>query len=187
MGSFYSSHVLRGPSQAQVLKWLGDRPAFVSQTVAGNTVVLDAACESQDGRALAALASGMSAHFGCAVLALLNHDDDILYFELYENGRKIDEYNSMPGYFGDGDPEAGPAGGDAARLAAIFGAANSAQVEDVLRKRDYAFAVERHMDLALALGLPAFSVGLGYTYAKDGQFPLGTTPDTYRHSGQPER
>src|SRR5262245_39868131 len=136
MGSFYTSHILRGPSQDQVLDWLEQRPAYVSVTEAGNTVVLDAACESQDGEELAGLAARLSGEFQCPVLALLNHDDDIFYFELYEGGKKTDEYNSSPGYF-EGDPKAGPSGGDAARLARIFGVTDSARVERVLRKRDY--------------------------------------------------
>ncbi len=184
MGSFYTSHLVRGPSQSQVLSWLGDRPAFVSKTDNGNTVVLDAACESQDGEELAALATGLSAHFDCTVLALLNHDDDILHFELYERGEKTDEYNSTPGYFDGSDSAAGPTGGDALRLASLFGAADSSAVESVLRKPDYVFAMERHRDLAAALGLPAFSVGLGYTYAEAGELPPGTVPGTYAHSAK---
>jgi hypothetical protein len=49
MGSFYTSHVVRGPSQAQVLAWLSNRPAFVSLTERAVTVILDEACESQEG------------------------------------------------------------------------------------------------------------------------------------------
>jgi len=183
MGSFYTSHVVHGASQPQILAWLKQRPAYVSVTHGRTTVVLDAACESQDGEELAALASDLSTQFKCPVLALLNHDDDILYFELYENGEKTDEYDSSPGYFGEGDPEAGPAGGDAARLAKIFGVADSAPIEATLRNPDYVFAMERHRDLAAALGLPEFSVGLGYTYVEAGDLPPGTAPGTYTHSG----
>jgi hypothetical protein len=61
----------------------------------------------------------------------------------------------------------------------VFGVANSAPIETALRNPDYVFAVERHSDLALALGLPEFSVGLGYTYAEAGDLP----PGTYTHSG----
>lgn len=186
MGSFYTSHVVRGPSQSQVLSWLKERPAYVSVTQSGTTVVLDAACESQDGEELAALAAGLSAQFNCPVLALLNHDDDILYFELYEGGEKTDEYNSSPGYFGEGDPEAAPSGGDAARLASVFGVTDSVRIEAALRNPDYVFAMERHRDLAAALGLPEFSVGLGYTYVEADDFPLGITQDVYTHSGKSE-
>ena len=95
MGSFYTSHTLRGPSQQQVMKWLDGRSAFVSSTEKKLTTILDEACESQDGEQLAALALQLSAHFHCPVLAVLNHDDDILYFELYEDGEKTDEYKAM--------------------------------------------------------------------------------------------
>jgi hypothetical protein len=186
MGSFYTSHIVRGPSQSQVLAWLKERPAYVSVTQGGTTVVLDAACESQDGEELAELAAGLSAQFKCPVLALLNHDDDILYYELHESGKKTDEYNSSPGFFGEGESEAGPSGGDAARLAKAFGVTDSAPIEAALRNPGYVFAMERHRDLAAALGLPEFSVGLGYTYAEAGEFPPGTPPDAYTHSGARE-
>src|SRR2546421_4099689 len=116
MGSFYTSHTVRGPSQQALLAWLGARPALVSKTEAGTTVVLDAACEDQGGEKPAELAAQISGHFQCAVLATLNHDDDILYFELYENGVKTDEYNSNPAYFDEDAESDEPSGGDATRL-----------------------------------------------------------------------
>jgi hypothetical protein len=182
MGSFYTNHTVRGPSQQELLDWLGTRPALVSKTQARTTVVLDAACEDQDGEKLAELAAQISSHFRCAVLAVLNHDDDILYFELYENGQKTDEYNSNPAYFSeDAEPDE-PSGGDATRLCSVFGAADPGNVDTVLRKTEYVFATERHHALALALGLPLHSVGLGYNYVSEGDLPPGCPNGEYRHS-----
>ncbi len=105
-------------------------------------------------------------------MALLNHDDDILYFELYEDGQKTDEYNSSPGYFGNEVDEEGPSGGNSVRLAKVFGVNDPQKIEGALRQVDYVFAMERHHDLASALGLPEFSVGLGYSYlSSEGQIP----------------
>jgi hypothetical protein len=181
VGSFYTSHTLRGPSQEDVLGALSGRTALVSRAQNGCVTVLDEACETQDGELLAQLARELSARFRCPVLALLNHDDDVLYFELYENGEKTDEYNSTPGYF-EGAEISGPTGGDPKRLAAAFGVSDVAAVEAALRADEYVFAMERHRDLAEALSLPACSVGVGYTYAEAGELPPGVPGDAYAHT-----
>lgn len=186
MGSFYTSHTLHGPSQDRVLEWLAGRPAYVSTTDRSVTTVLDKECESQDGESLATLAQQLSEHFGCAVLAVLNHDDDILYFELYESGEKTDEYNSSPGYFGEEVEDDGPTGGDADRLVAAFGAGSAENVGIVLRKPDYVFATERHRDLFAALGLPAASVGLGFNYVEAGDLPPWAPAGYFARSGSSE-
>ena len=179
MGSFYTSHTLRGPSQAEVLSWLKGRPSLVSSSERSFTTVLDEACESQDGEELAALGASLSEHFKCPVLAVLNHDDDILYFELYVNGKKSDEYNSNPAYFGEEVEEDAPSGGSAALLAEAFGASDAGRVEAILRNSEYVFAMERHRDLAAALGIPEFAVGVGYTYASAGDPPPWVAEGTY--------
>jgi hypothetical protein len=167
MGSFYTSHTLKGPSREEVVSWLGDRPAYVSKSERSFVTVLDEACESQDGAILAALGASLSEQFKCPVLAVLNHDDDILYFELYENGEKSDEYNSTPAYFNEDAEDDAPCGGDATRLASAFGAVDPKAIESVLRRADYTFASERHLHLAAALGVPEFSVAIGYGYAAE--------------------
>ena len=48
---------------------------------------------------MAELGTRLSLEFGCPVLAVLNHDDDILWYQLFENGKLADEYDSTPGYF----------------------------------------------------------------------------------------
>lgn len=182
MGSFYTSHTLRGPSQAEVLSFLKDRSALVSRAEGGFVTVLDEACEEQDGEVLSEVARSLSSKFQCPVLAVLNHDDDVLYFELYENGTKTDEYNSTPSYFDEEVEDSGPSGGDAERLATAFGGKDLSKIEEVLRNEEYVFAHERHHDLAELLGFPAFSVAIGYTYAAAGELPPGTTENAYAHT-----
>ena len=179
MGSFYTSHTLRGPPQAEVLSWLKGRSAYVSRSERSFTTVLDEACESQDSEELAALGASLSEHFKCPVLAVLNHDDDILYFELYDKGKKSDEYNSNPAYFGEEVEDDAPSGGSAALLTAAFGAADAGRIEAVLRNSEYIFATERHKDLAAALGLPEFAVGIGFRYAAAGDPPPWVAEGTY--------
>jgi hypothetical protein len=179
MGSFYTSHTLRGPPQAEVLARLKGRSSYVSTSERSFTTVLDEACESQDIEELAALGANLSEHFKCPVLAVLNHDDSILYFELYESGKKSDEYNSNPAYFGEEAEDNGPSGGNAALLAAAFGASDTNAIEAILRGSEYVFATERHQDLAAALGIPEFAVGIGYTYAEAGDPPPWVPEGTY--------
>jgi hypothetical protein len=181
LGSFYTNHTVRGPSQSKLLEWLRDRPAYVSKSERGLSVVLDAESEDQDGEVLAGLASEISGQLNCHVLAVLNHDDDVLYFELYENGEKIDEYNSSPAFFNESAESDEPTGGNAALLSTIFGASDQGKVEAALRG-DYVFAFERHRDLALALGLPMYSVGLGYNYVSEGDLPPDAPDGEYKHS-----
>jgi hypothetical protein len=196
MGSFYTSHTVHGPAQAQILDWLQDRPAYVSSTTDNAiTIVLDEASESQDPAELAGLASGLSARFNCPVLALLNHDDDVLYFELYENGKKTDQYNSTPDFMGEepdedeagdeagGDGRTPPSGGDATRLAAAFGG-DAAAVEAALRGTGFVLQVERHKALATALNIPGFAIGIGYHYAAAKDYPDDVPPETYVHTGE---
>ncbi len=182
MGSFYTSHTLRGPSQAEVLSFLKDRSALVSRSEHSFVTVLDEACEEQDGEVLSEVAASLSGKFRCPVLAVLNHDDDVLYFELYEQGAKTDEYNSTPAYFDEEVEESAPSGGNAERLASAFGAKDVSAIEAVLRNEEYVFSYERHRDLAELLGFPAFSVAIGYTYAAAGELPPGTTENVYAHT-----
>lgn len=188
MGGFYTNYTLRGPSQEDVLSQLADRKAFVSPQSNGCVVVYDEASDSQDQEVIAALASRLSGRLGCPVLAVLDHDDDILWFQFYEEGKLTDEYNSTPGYF---DPSAGPgvpAGGDAQRLCEAFGASDVAAVESVLRKSffdddGYVFAHERHADLVKALGTPDFAVLKAYASFERGEIPDGFSPEDFVKSG----
>ena len=148
----------------------------------GCIVVFDEQSDEQDQEVITELASRMSREFGCPVLAVLNHDDDIFWYQLYLSGKLADEYDSSPGYFDPSAAPSVPAGGDAQKLCSAFGASNVAEVESVLRKSSfdeggYTFAVERHIDLARALGIPSFGVGAGFRYVADGEVPDGLEED----------
>ena len=164
MGDFYTNYTIRGPSQQDVANALAGRNAVVTPAHNGCVVAFDEQSDEQDREIIAKLASRLSGKLRCPVLAVLNHDDDILWYQIYENGNLTDEYDSSPGYF---DPEAepcAPVGGDAQRLCVAFGVSNTATVESVLRKSSYdeegyASACERHADLLRALGLPECAVG----------------------------
>lgn len=182
MGNFYTNYTLRGPSQREVAGALGGRNAIVTPSENGCLVVFDEQSDDQDQQIIDDLASRLSSECQCAVLAVLNHDDDILWYRLYQDGELIDEYDSSPGYF---DPEAepsAPAGGDAQRLCTAFGASNVPQVNTILRKSScdddsYVFAFERHRDLVRSLALPSWAVGAAYANFDRDEYPEGLAPE----------
>lgn len=187
MGNFYTNYTLRGPSQQAVARALTGRSAIVSTEVNGCVVVFDEVSDGQDQEIIAQLGSTLSSEFDCPVLAVLNHDDDMLWYHLYKGGKLVDEYDSMPDdydpdtYYDDDETFSPPAGGDAQKLCAAFGSNNVKAVETVLRKSafdendGYTFEVERHSELTKLLGIPSFCAGCGYRYIMDGELPHGLT------------
>lgn len=189
MGSFYTNLTLRGPEQSAVAEYLGsrNRQAIVSPTVEGVTVVYDAITESQEPRRLTDLGRELSAQLDCPALAALNHDDGLLWLQLHVDGRLVDEYDSTPGYFEDTSPGS-PEGGDAQALCALFEAEGRAgEVERILRRPHgpggYAFASQRHRELAEALGIPPELVTVGYECLMRGEIPAGFDAEQFVHTG----
>ena len=189
MGNFYTNITLRS-HQARVIEVLEreERTAYVTPTVNGCTIVCDEECDEQDTDVLEELAALLSRELSCVTFAVLNHDDDVLIYWLYENGTLSDHYDSAPGYFSGDDDE--PSGGDAYRLCRAFGVPDQvAEVEDVLRTpsfsedEHYLFAIERHLDLIEALGIPLFAAGIGYTYLHRGETFEGLDRASLRHVG----
>ncbi len=179
MGNFYTNYTLRGPSQQSVAAELAGRSAIVTPSQAGCVVVFDEESEDQDQEIIAELGSRLSGRLSCPLLAVLNHDDDILWYQLYLNGELIDEYDSAPDYFGQAEEGEGgvegssvPKGGDAEKLCRAFAVKGASKVEKILRnQKDYAFAVERHAALVDALGLPSFSAGTGFGQVSGDELP----------------
>jgi hypothetical protein len=136
----------------------------------GYVVAYDEEADSQAIEPILRVGSLLSQEAQASVLAVLNHDDDILCYWLFEQGQLTDSYNSRPDYFGEGEGEGeADQGGDVRRLcAALQPRAALPQVEEILRG-DHVFAVEQHQQLAELLGLPSWSVGFGYRYAAEGE------------------
>lgn len=177
LGNFYVNYTLRGPSPQDVVKALAGRSAYVTPEEHGCVVAFDEESE-QNAEAVSALAARLSRELHCAVLAVLNHDDDILWYQLCVDGELADEYDSTPGYFdSDATAPSAPRGGDARKLCSAFGANDIDGVEKTLRSSiadgDYIFAVQRHDDLARLLGIPSFAVGCGYSHIVSGEMPDG--------------
>ena len=177
MGQFYTNFTCRGPSQQEVASALAGRSAIVTTAHNGCVVAYDEASEAQDFAIIGELGARLSSELHCPVLAAVVHDDDILFFQLYEGGEVTDDYDSSPGYFdADAEPSA-PDGGDAHRLCAAFGTTNVSEVSAILRKSTYdddgPDAADRHAQLVAALGLPPWAVGAGFSYVAEGEIPDG--------------
>jgi len=182
MGNFYTNYTLRGPSQQEVAAALAERSAIVTPAHYGCIVVFDEASDDQDQKVITKLAKQLSRGLSFPVLAVLNHDDDILWYQLYLNGKLADKYDSSPGYFEQSAAPSAPAGGNAQKLCSAFGSTSVSEVENILRKSSfdeggYTFAVERHADLVRALGISDFGVGAGFCSVSNGELPEGLDKD----------
>jgi hypothetical protein len=190
MGSFATNITLVrvAPSAVEPLLVEAGRSAFIGgQDI--HTVVYDEQGEAQDG-SHAALAQELSARLGCVAVASLNHDDDILYLQVFEGGEVRGEYNSAPDYFADAygfdDPDAEPDAGDGgdvgvggerfslgldpARFAALVGHGDADRLA-ALMAGDEVFASDLHHAVASELGLPTAACGFGFTYLARGELP----------------
>ena len=182
MGNFYTNYTLRTTNQKAAAMALFGHNAAVTPDRNGCVVVFDEESDKQDEKCITELAAKLSREFHCPVLAVLNHDDDILWYHLYEDGQLTDEYNSSPNYFEASEEPSAPTGGNAQRLCAAFGAADVAAVERVLRKSafeegGYVFAFQRHGDLVRLLGIPEFAVGTSYASFDSDEYPEGLSSD----------
>lgn len=179
MGNFYVNYTLRGPDQSAVASVLAGRSAIVTPALDDCVVVFDEESDEQNQEIITELASHLSGKLRCPLLAVLNHDDGILWYQLYLNGELVDGYDSAPGYFDTEDEEAalrGSEGGDAKKLCAAFETDAVAEVERILRKPSaedggYVFAVERHDDLVGALGIPSYGNGFSFRSFSDDDLP----------------
>ncbi|HEY5895797.1 MAG TPA: hypothetical protein VIT91_21460 [Chthoniobacterales bacterium] len=173
MGHFYQNFTIRGVSRDDLVAALSGRKAFIGPVSGDCVVVFDRRSEDESNTELGL---DISEQFNCPVLAVCNHDDDLLFYQLFEGMLPVDEYSSCPAYFDPAEPET-PTGGDVQRLCAAFGSINVSEVEAILRKPSdesgYVMAFERHRDLVRALGLPSYAVGSSYYYISDGELPDG--------------
>jgi hypothetical protein len=150
------------------------RTAIVAPDHPGGVTVYDEASESQDIRILAELAQIVSQDLQCPALAVLNHDDSILALALYENGELTTDYET--GHTRDLS---------VATLCRAWRRRSAAfSLWVLLHAPRPIFEVTRHSLLARLLGLPPWSVGTGYNYLQQGEFPPGLSPANVRDIGK---
>ena len=186
MGTFCTNITLIGADPAAVeahLVAIG-RTAYLG-TWGDRTVVYDEVGEAQDG-SHAALAAELSEVLGCVAVASLDHDDDILYLQVFGHGESLGEYNSAPDYFDDddeddeddverdegddGSPARWALGLDPETLVRAVGHGDAAHLA-VIADRDAVFATDLHLAIVTELGLPTAACGVGFTYLSRGELP----------------
>jgi hypothetical protein len=191
VGSFYTNVTVRVTDEQAVQQHLAskDQRAFVSRTEGSALVVFGRDSEDQDYAVLCDLAADLSTQFKCVALAVMNHDDDVLLYTLYQRGRAIDAYNSAPAYF-DEDRSAEDRGGDAQRLADAFNVPDQAsQIEAALRRESgtddgVVFETDRHAQLVEALASPKCAVGTGYNYLDAQEYPEDYAAEDFTQVGE---
>ena len=175
MGNFYTNLVMRAADLDTVASLLESegRRAYVAK-VGAATFVYDERCDRQDIAELRGLAGIVSRQCGIPVLAACNHDDDVLWLALAEDGLVVSVYNSFPAFFDQGGDA--PELREVARICAAFGATERATELDGLLRTPRAaigFEFERHQKVARLLGVSPDASILGYTYVRNGE--LGYT------------
>ncbi len=171
MGNFYVNFSVKGAEPRQVasaLEGVGRR-AIVTPSQSGYVVAYDEEADRQATRPILEVGSLLSRETGRPVLAILNHDDDVLCYWLFEGGELSDSYNSNPDAFEEEDGAPPWQTGDAEKLCAAIGPGAEISAVEAALRGDHVFAVERHQVLADALSLPSWSVGFGYGYVADGE------------------
>jgi hypothetical protein len=170
MGNFYTNVTLRTSERAAVVEHMRAhrRDCFISPNRKGFTTVYDRLCEDQDIHNLEALATDLSAQFRCTALAVLNHDDSILWVGLIRDGVWITKYNSSERF-----------SGSAFKIAREFGVLGLAPLVSFLMRCPMLFQIMRHAAIAATIGIPKFSVGFGYEYLLRGERPDGVSADEF--------
>lgn len=185
MGNFYVNHTLRTADRERIGDAFMGRKAFISPVISGMAIVYDMMSDMQYEPVITDLGMQLSDGFKVPVLAVLNHDDDILAYWLFERGKEIDSYNSAPDYFENVANPRGPIGGKAEALCAMFGAGDASVIEPILRTNDdrYLFAVHRHAALLQALGFAQDAFFYGYRYLESGEVPEGLSKGDFIEVG----
>ncbi|HZL36453.1 MAG TPA: hypothetical protein VFC78_14135 [Tepidisphaeraceae bacterium] len=174
MSSFYANITLQSADIEELAAYLksnGD-VAYVAAGSKGTAVVFHEDLSAQE-----RLAARLSAHFGCPALLVMAYGRGVLLYHLYEKGEQTDAYVSCP--HDDLELRDPAPAGNAQLLCAAFGMERSERrVESILRKegkpeQPYEYAINRHGELAQALGLPAFAAGTGFGAIEMGELPAG--------------
>lgn len=178
MGSFITNFQVRSESSDAVLKAmtpLCKARAYVSPPGNGWVTVFDEKCDEQDDAVIRKVATGLTKKLKTSVIAFLVHDSDVLCYWLYRDGKKIDEYNSIPDYFGEADEEAIEAlrGNPEALAACSAASATAADFAKLLDPESQgAFAELTLIELAKLLGIDEHRVSVGFNYFDQGEHGL---------------
>jgi len=142
-------------------------------------VVYDQKSEEQDFAEIEKLGKKLSEACEAAVLGAALHDDDVLYLWLFQSGKQMDFYNSLPEYFDPNAEPGPPEGGDSRLLCEAFGAARKKKrVEKLLRANllddelpEIPGELGRHQEQIKELGMPPFAAAVTYSSVEGNCLP----------------
>lgn len=193
MGAFIVNFNVRSNDRHSVEKTLRDMKvaaAWVTAPKNGWITVYEERASGQDEERIQELSQRLSA--SAAVVALLVHDSDVLCYWLYERGKLLDEYNSCPDYFEDGDPAAAAESRGKPEVLLNYCAAGKklADVQQTLGNTDRVFAEEQLTEMAELLGIDPTRARMDFAYVGNELAPteidavfVGTKPAPDRASG----
>lgn len=177
MGAFITNLHVRTDDRKRLigaLRLANALPACVSPAFNGWTSAFPAATESQEQEVLVRVTRQVAAHVKVPTISFLVHDSDIFRY-VFAHGRLRDEYNSEPGYWGDGDEP--PAGGNVNLLLKCCGAAASVRkLADLLKRKRVGgkpagSAEELMYELGKLLGINGDLLANSYAYLKGRSLP----------------
>ena len=109
------------------------------------------------------------------IVAVTNHDDDILIIETFAKGQRTGHYNSCPGCF-DEDPSPEDLRPEFLAMEGFLALGEDVTVDALTNalnpEERYVFALYAHEAAVDLFELPPLSVGLGYRYITRGEFAL---------------
>ena len=173
MGNFYVNFSVKDVEPAKLAELFTKRgdTGFVGPEADGWTTVSTLNLELQDTAFNLECGNSVSATFETTVVGVLNHDDDVLLVDLFDEGTHDGQIVSNPGFFDGRDLD--PLIRHSDQFNRVFGNTSIIKILDALNA-EHVFAIELHREIAKALSLPSYSVGFGAAYAQRGEFaPMG--------------
>src|SRR5207249_8932397 len=114
-------------------------------------IIYDDECEGPNKSAIAQVVPDLTEHLACPALVAALIDDDVFWYQLYQSGNLIDEYDSTPGFFDPHAEPSPPSGGNAVKICQAFGVGEEIkEVDEILHQWGDAEMLpeDRHLELA---------------------------------------
>ena len=176
MGKFYVNFSVKSTDQQKMAAVLRDsgRIAIVSPPQSGYVIVYDEETDRQALSSIIQVGTLLSESANAPVLAVLNHDDRILRYWLFEKGAIVDAYDSRPDYFNKFFLDLNEEDDDEMKEIDTTQISRPEKLKDCLKlnldlvktkkilRNKYPSETTRHRAFATELGLPDWSVGVGY-------------------------
>lgn len=176
MGNFYINLAVKGASSEMLRQTLGvlSFSSIIAPDVDGHSFIYADFFGSGDMQAPGRLAKSLSAQPGVEYAAFcMNADDDLLVYEFWSKGARVDAYFSSPEAFQPNGVDSEAPRGDTARLKTIFPFLDEQEIRGVLDSEDYVFEFERHQELFRLLQIPAAPAIMDFQYIQNGELPEG--------------